>query len=120
MTKYLLIFLSLLLTACMPAAFQISKPDGNKLEVSYYSGGDILDDLLIINGENYFGTASYQFDDPMGDIGFRFNNGERFRSECISVGKDIIGEDVCKLYEVYRSNFDLIPEGSQIPRPQMF
>ena len=120
MKKYLALTFSLALAGCMPAAFQINKPNGDKLDISFYPGGNALDDLIIIDGVNYFGKAAYQFDDPMGDVGFRFKNGQRVRSECISVGKDIIGEDECKLYEVYRSDFDLIPEGSKIPRPQMF
>ena len=121
MTRTLIsIILCASLSGCIPTGFQIIKPDNTTLDVSYYPGGNSLDDLIIVEGINYFGKASYQFDDPLADIGFRFNSGERVRSECISVGKDIIGQDECKLYEVFRSNFALVPEGSQIPRPQMF
>ena len=107
------------LSACMPTEFQIDNGQ-NKLNVMFYPGGDVLDDLLVIDGTNYFGKAQYQFDDPLGDIGFRFNDGKRVRSECVQVGKDIIGKDECKLYEVYRSDFELIPENVKIPRPQLF
>ena len=34
-----------------------------------------------IDGKNYFGKAAYQMDDPMGDIGFTFNDGTKIRSE---------------------------------------
>lgn len=110
------VFLTVALSACLPSEFQID--NGQKtLDISFYPGGDIIDDLLIIDGVNYFGKAQYQFGDPLGDIGFRFNNGQRVRAECIQVGKDIIGEDECKLYEVFRSDFELIPVGIQIPKP---
>ena len=108
------------LSSCMPAKMQAHKPSGAMFDLSYYPGGSTLDDLIIIEGVNYFGKAAYQIDDPMGDIGFTFSDGKKIRSECISKGKDMIGQDVCKLYEVYRSNFDLIPEGTKVPRPQFF
>lgn len=115
-----MIFVIFAISACMPAKFQVNRPDNSKLDVIYYPGGNTLDDLVIINEQNYFGKAAYQFDDPMGDIGFTFLDGKKIRSECISSGKDILGQDECKLYEVYRSNFELIPEGSKVPRPQLF
>ena len=108
------------LSGCMPVKVSINKPNGSQSEMSFYPGGNTLDDLLIIDGKNYFGKAAYQIDDPMGDIGFTFNDGKKIRSECINKGPDIIGNDECKLYEVYRSNFELVPEGSKIPRPQLF
>ena len=107
------------LSACFPTEFKIAT-DEKTLTAMFYPGGDVLDDLLIIDGENYFGKAQYQINDPLGDIGFRFNSGERVQAECAQIGKDIIGNDECKLYEVYRSDFALIPEEVQIPRPQMF
>ena len=109
-----------ILNACMPVEIQVVKQDGKQLTIAFYPGGHSLDDLIIINGVNYFGKAMYQFDDPLGDIGFRFNDGKKVRSECISEGNDIIGQVECKMYEVYRSNFDLIPEGTKVPRPQLF
>ncbi len=107
------------LSACMPTNFKIDNGQ-DTLNVMFYPGGHTLDDLLIINGVNYFGKAQYQFDDPLGDIGFFFNDGKRVRAECAQVGKNIIGKDECNLYEVYRSNFELIPEGTRVPRPQKF
>jgi hypothetical protein len=115
-----LVMLLCILGGCMPVAVELVKPDDSKLSVAFYPGGNTLEDLIIINGENYFGKAMYQFDDPVGDIGFKFNDGRKVRSECISEGKDIIGQTECKMYEVYRSNFDLIPEGTKVPRPQLF
>ncbi len=109
----------LALGACLPTEFKV-ETEGKTSTLRFYPGGDILDDLLIIDGVNYFGKAQYQIDDPLADIGFRFNNGQRVRAECAQVGKDILGDDACKLYEVYRSDFDLIPEGVRVPRPQMF
>ena len=106
-------------SACFPTEFDI-KTDDMTLNIMFYPGGEILDDLLIINGVNHFGKAQYQFDDPLGDIGFRFNSGKRVQAECVQTGKDILGDDECKLYEVYRSNFSLIPEGVRVPTPQIF
>jgi hypothetical protein len=119
--KYTLLFLAAvpLLGGCFPSEFQIVTEQKTST-VLFYPGGDILDDLLIIDGVNYFGKAQYQIDDPLGDLGFRFTSGQRVRAECAQVGKNLIGEDECKLYEVYRSNFELIPEGVRIPSPQMF
>ena len=108
-----------LTTSCMPSEFQIN--NGQKtLNVMFYPGSDILDDLLIIDGENYFGKAQFQLDDPLGDIGFRMNNGQRVQAECSKVGKDWLDEDECKEYTVYRSSFALIPEGVRIPKPSLF
>jgi hypothetical protein len=44
----------------------------------------------------------------MGDIGSTLIGGRKIRSECISKGKDLIGQEVSKLYEVFRSNLELI------------
>lgn len=114
-----ILFFGMTLSACMPSEVDIKTADG-RVNVKFYPGGEILDDLLIIEGVNYFGKAQYQFDDPLADIGFRFETGERVRAECVKVGEDILGEDECKLYEVFRSDFDLIPEGSTIPKPSLF
>ena len=120
MKKIILVLSLIILSACMPLEVQLNKPDGSRLKVQFYPGGSVLDDLIIINGKNYFGKAAYQFDDPLGDIGFTFLDGKKIRSECIATGKNLIGDDECKLYEVYRSNFDLIPEGTKIPKPSVF
>ena len=114
----LIVFYSL--SACMPAEIFFNKPDGSTLTVKFYPGGEVLDDLLIINEKNYFGKAAYQIDDPLGDIGFTFSDRKKIRAECINIGKSILDQDECKLYEVYRSNFELIPEGTTVPRPQLF
>ena len=90
------------------------------MDVLYYPGGNILDDLLIIDGVNYFGKAQYQLTDPLGDIGFRFNDLRRVRAECIQVGKNVIGDDECAVYEVFRSDFSFMPVGMRIPRPKQF
>ena len=86
----------------------------------FYPGGGNLDDLLIYQGQNYFGTAQYQIDDPLGDIGFRLNSGERIQAECNVIGENIIGEGECKRYEVYRSSWETIPEGTVVDTPEMF
>jgi hypothetical protein len=120
MKKLFKLAILLSLAGCMPSDIEVNKPDGSVLNIKFYPGGNSLDDLIIIDGKNYFGKAAYQFDDPMGDIGFTFLGGKKIRSECISKGKDLIGQEVCKLYEVYRSNFELIPEGTKVPRPQLY
>ncbi len=105
---------------CVPAAIEAKLPSGQTLKMSFYPGGNTLDDLIIIDGKNYFGKAEYQMNDPLGDIGFRFKSGERVQAECKVVGKNIIGDDECKSYSVYRSSFQMIPEGSVLPRPEHF
>lgn len=85
--------------------------------VRFYPGGETLLDLLIINEINYYGKAQYQFDDNLGDIGFRFQTGERVRAECIESGRDILGQDQCLLYKVFWSDFDLFPVGTIAPNP---
>lgn len=118
--KFFLIMSALgLLTSCMPTEFQFNNGQKN-LNVMFYPGGDVLDDLLIIDGKNYFGKAQFQLDDPLGDIGFRMNNGQRVQAECSKIGKDWLDEDECKEYRVYRSSFPLIPEGVSIPKPNIF
>ncbi len=109
--------LLILISGCMPSEIEAQLPAGGTLKLAYYPGGSALDDLLIIEGTNYFGKAQYQFDDPLGDIGFRFNDGQRVQAECTNVGKNIIGDDECKIYTVYRSSFPLLPEGTILPRP---
>ena len=120
MKKLFKLAILLSLAGCMPSDIEVSKPDGSVLNIKFYPGGNSLDDLIIIDGKNYFGKAAYQFDDPMGDIGFTFLGGKKIRSECISKGKDLIGQEVPKLYGVSRSNFELIPEGTKVLRPQLY
>ncbi|MDD7911535.1 hypothetical protein PUV47_16515 [Pseudovibrio exalbescens] len=104
----------------MPALIEGVSPNGKKLEFKYYPGGDKLDDLLIIEGKNYFGTAQYQMDDPLADIGFRFNKGIKVQAECIRTRRNFIDEIECVEYEVYRSSFDHVPEGSKFFMPELF
>ena len=113
-------FSSLVLSACMPAEVIGQKPDGQEIRVMFYPGGTVLDDLIIIDGVNYFGSAQYQIDDPTGDVGFRLSSGERVQAECVSTRKDFIGNDECVRYEVYRSSFELIPMGSTFNAPSIF
>ena len=110
----------LALSGCIPAEIIGQKPDGSEIRLAFYPGGSILDDLIIIDGTNYFGTAQYQMDDPLADVGFRLNSGERAQAECVSVRENFVGDDECARYEVYRSSFDLIPEGTTFNRPEMF
>ena len=114
------ILMSLFLSGCLAGAFDAKLPNGKTLRISFYPGGQTLDDLMIIDGLNFFGKAQYQIDDPLGDIGFRLKGGTRVQAECTSVGKNIIGENECKLYKVYRSSFPLIPKETIIPRPQNY
>lgn len=111
---------SLLVGGCMPSEIHGTLPTGGTVTMQFYPGGSILADLVIFQEQNYFGTAQYQFDDPLGDIGFRFDSSERVQAECILVGPDIIGQDECKRYEVYRSSWDEVPEGTLFDRPNMF
>jgi hypothetical protein len=108
-----------MLTGCMPAEVEVMTPQG-KLKIMFYPGGGVLQDLIIIEGKNHFGTAQYQMDDALADIGFRFTDGSRVQAECSMSGKDIIGQPECKVYTVYRSSFSLVPTGSVIPKPTLF
>lgn len=110
----------LLLAGCMPAELIGTAPGGAEIRISFYPGGSVLDDLLIIDGVNHFGTAQFQMDDPVGDIGFRTLDGSRVQAECVSVRKDFMGQDECARYEVYRSTFAPVPNGSTFNRPEMF
>jgi hypothetical protein len=107
-------------SGCMPAEVIGQAPDGNEIRVMFYPGGTVLDDLIIIDGVNYFGSAQYQMDDPLGDVGFRLSSGPRVQAECVSTRQDFMGNDECVRYEVYRSSFDLIPEGSTFNAPSIF
>lgn len=108
------------LSACFPSDIQGTTADGKDISLMFYPGGNKLDDLIIHDGQNFFGKGQYQIDDPLGDIGFRFRSGERVQAECKTVGKDIMGDDECKRYHVYRSDWPIIPEGSEFDRPEMF
>lgn len=108
------------LSGCYSSEIYLELPDSKIKPVQFYTGSDNLPDLLIVDGVNYFGKAQYQIDDPMGDIGFRLETGERVQAECIKLGKNFIDEDECKLYEVYRSSFDPIPVGTRAEPPSMF
>ena len=108
------------LSGCFSTGITLELPDNTFKEILFYTGSDNLSDLLIVDGENYFGKAQYQIDDPLGDLGFRLETGERVQAECIKVGKDIIDEEECTIYEVYRSSFSPIPLGTRIERPSLF
>lgn len=107
-----------ILAACHPAKVTLQNAATKDPEILFYSGSSTLDDLLIVDGVLHFGKAQYQVDDPLGDIGFRFNSGERIQSECIEQGETFLGDPKCLRYEVYRSSFDAIPIGTQAQRPE--
>ena len=108
------------LSACMPSEIVGSDPNGREIRIAFYPGGNALDDLMIIGGNNYFGQAQYQIDDPLGDIGFRLKNGPRVQAECSATRRNFMGENECTSYTVYRSDFDRIPTGSRFGRPAMY
>jgi len=120
MNKIIVCGIAIFLTGCFPAEITLEDAATQSPKILFYPGGDVIDDLLIVDGENHFGKAQYQIDDPMGDIGFRLNDDRRVQAECILQGQDIIGQPECKRYEVYRSSFDMIPEGTRANRPSMF
>lgn len=105
--------------ACIPSYTELTNANGQELVVLFYPGGEVIPDLLIINGVNHFGSAQYTFGDPLADIGFRFQTGEKVNAECVSARKDILGEDECAVFQVYRSDFDAFPVGTNIPNPGM-
>lgn len=120
MRMYTASFLVFLLSGCFPAEIVLEGAQTKAATIMFYPGGNKMDDLLIVDGANHFGKAQYQIDDPLGDIGFRFNSGERVQAECVKVGENIVGDPECKRYEVYRSNFKAIPVGSSADRPEAF
>lgn len=109
-----------LLAGCFPTDLTGVRPDRTKIAMMFYPGGNRLDDLIIIEGRNYFGKGQYQMDDPFADVGFRMNEGPRIQAECTLKGKDVMDQPQCKEYTVYRTDFDLIPEGTRFARPEMF
>lgn len=115
MKKLALLALCVFLSGCRPGELLVVKPNGERLKVLFYSGSSI-DDLLIIDGRNYFGKAEYQIDNPTGDIGFKLKTGERVQAECSTEGQDILKQPVCKAYTVYRSTFQIVPAGSKITK----
>lgn len=115
-----LVGVMLSVAGCFPTDLSGARPDGGRVELMFYPGGGMLDDLVIIEGRNFFGKGQYQVDDPLADVGFRLNGGERVRAECSTVGKDVLGQPECAEYTVYRSDFAPIPEGTRFARPQMF
>ncbi len=117
MKKLLLVAVCVLLSGCLPSEVYVQKPNGERLKVLFYSGGSKIDDLLIIDGRNYFGKAEYQINNPTGDVGFKLKTGERVQAECSTVGKNIINEQECKAYVIYRSTFNLLPVGSNFYKP---
>jgi hypothetical protein len=119
-TTSALVIASALLAGCMPAELIGIAPDRSEIRIAFYPGGNVLDDLIIIDGVNHFGTAQYQMDDPVGDIGFRTTSSERVQAECVSVRQNFMGDDECARYEVYRSSFGPVPEGTTFNRPEMF
>lgn len=107
----------LIQSGCMSTPLTLTLPSGETKSIAFYTGGSSMEDLVIIDGTNYFGKAQYQMDDPLGDIGFRLTSGERVQAECTSIGKNSLGKDECKIYTVYRSSFPPIPVGTTAPKP---
>ncbi len=121
--KHLLIsFLPIimLLTACIPSEIRGKTEDDEIIVMQFYSGGSALDDLVIHKGINYFGKSQYQIGDPLGDIGFRFNNGKRVQAGCILVGTDFLGLEECKRYKIYHSSWEKVPAGAIFDRPKTY
>ncbi|MDF3607976.1 hypothetical protein PE067_18690 [Paracoccus sp. DMF-8] len=110
----------LFLAGCFPTDLTGVRADGGQIKAMFYPGGNRLDDLVIVDGRNYFGKGQYQMDDPLADVGFRFKDGMRVQAECSRTGKDIMGAEECTEYTVYRSDFPPIPEGTRFARPEMF
>lgn len=111
---------ALLLTqACISTSLGLTNADGKNVFVMYYPGGEVLPDLLVIDGVNHYGKAQYQIDDPLADIGFRFEIGKRVRAECVEAGKDILGLEQCRRYKVFWSDFEKFPVGTIIPNPAL-
>lgn len=120
MRTFSAIGLLILVGGCFPADLSGRTPAGDELRFLFYPGGEALDDLVIFEESNYFGKAQYQIDDPLADVGFRLNTGERVQAECVVIGEDILGDDECRRYEVYRSSWDKIPEGTHFDSPDLF
>ncbi len=106
-----------ILSGCVPSEVVGQKPNGESVVALFYPGGAALDDLLIIDGKNYFGKAQYQIDDPVGDVGFRLKSGEKFQAECTQQGPNIIGQPECKKYTIFRSTFPLLPVNTVFSKP---
>nr|WP_321458206.1 hypothetical protein [uncultured Cohaesibacter sp.] len=104
--------------ACVPAKIQGEKLDGTKISVLYYPGGPKLDDLVILDGQNYFGKVSELKNDPANDIQFKLVDGKTFIAECTAVQLNKDKTAICMEYDVYRTDDEAIPEGTVFYRPR--
>lgn len=122
MKKVLVAVLGLaVLAGCQAQTIKFDKPGGETVEVLTYPGGSYADDLMIVNGVNYFGKIGFDMNDALTDLSWRGNNGTKVQAECVETGKaDYTDEIECVMYEVYRSTFDLIPSGTTFRAPKRF
>jgi hypothetical protein len=110
-----------LLGGCVNALIKGVRPDGSKLSIMFYPGGGPLKDLMILDGRNYFGKAYVSTSDPLADIRFRLENGQRLRAVC-RYYRMVKGErdkmvKKCSRYEITRSSFPPIPRGTVFSEP---
>ncbi|WP_319498923.1 hypothetical protein [uncultured Cohaesibacter sp.] len=110
----------MLMTACVPVKISGQKPDGTKVRLLFYPGGDKLQDLVILDDHNYFGTVSELDNAPANDLQFTLSDGRTFAAECTAVQVDAANNPKCMEYEVYRSEDDAIPERTVFYRPRWY
>ena len=108
------------LTACVPAKIRGQKPDGTKISLLFYPGGPKLDDLVIFEGQTYFGKVSELNNAPSNDIEFKLKDGRTFIAECTAVQLDKANLPKCMEYDVYRSDDEAIPEDTVFYRPRWY
>ena len=108
------------LSACQSNKIEATLPSGEKIAVTFYDGDNNVDDLLIVRSFNYDGKASYDMNDPLTDIAFRFNDGRKIQAECTHTKSSYGDKKRCAAYVVYRSSFKHLPEGTTFAAPDPY
>ncbi|WP_319530956.1 hypothetical protein [uncultured Cohaesibacter sp.] len=118
-TGLVALFMLMTMGACVPTAIKGQKPDHTPISLLFYPGGVSLDDLVIIDGVNYFGKIETIPNEPLDDLKFTLKSGAIFIAECTAIGTNKADQQQCEEYDVYRSDDeDLLPERTVFYRPR--
>ncbi|WP_316859370.1 hypothetical protein [uncultured Cohaesibacter sp.] len=117
---FLCCFVLVGLSACVPAKISGQKPDKTKISLLFYPGGVKLDDLVVFDGKTYFGKVDTLKNDPVDDLRFTLTSGEIFIGQCTAFMPDEEQLPKCMEYEVYQSDREEIPIGTNFYRPRWF
>ena len=82
------------LAGCVAQDVDIKKPNGETVKVQAYPGSQHADALMIINGDNHFGTIGFDQQDPLTDLSWRGNDGTKINAECTESGKALYSDQI--------------------------